>query len=76
MFPPQWRFTCATSSSSEQVLRNLANRSVQRITEVYREVERRLKSVNEKELLQKKMASNRQEREDTQEDIHVTLEQY
>ena len=76
MFPPQWRFTCATSSSSEQALRNLVNRSVQRITEVYRVIDQKLKSANKKELLQKKMASNRQEREDTQEDIHVTLEQY
>ena len=75
MLPPQWRLTCAVSSSSEQTLiRNMVNRSVRRITEMYRDLDRRLKSTAEKE--QKKMASNREEREGTQENIHLTLEQY
>ena len=74
MLPPQWRLTCALSSSSEQTLRNLVNRSMRRITETYRDLDRRLKSTAEKE--RKKMASNREEREGTQENIHLTLEQY
>ena len=67
MLPPQWRLTCALSSSSEQTLRNLVNRSVGRITEMYRDLDRILKSTAEKE--RKKMASNREEREGTQEII-------
>ena len=73
MLPPQWRLTCALSSSSVQTLRNLVNRSVGRITEMYRDLDRRLKSTAEKE---QKMVSNREEREGTQENIHLTLEQY
>ena len=49
------------SHSSEQTLRNLVNKSMRRITEMYRDLDRRLKSTAEKE--QKKMASNREERE-------------
>lgn len=52
------------------------NRSVQRISEMYQDLDRRLKRTSEKELFQKMMASNEQEREDTQENIHLTLEQY
>ena len=74
MLPPQWRLTCALSSSSDQTLRNLVNRSVRRITETYRVLDRILKSTAEKE--RKKVASNREEREGTQENIHLTLEQY
>ena len=75
MLPPQWRLTYALSSSSEQTLiRNMVNRSVRRITEMYQDLDRRLKSTAEKE--RKKMASNREEREGTQENIHLTLEQY
>ena len=78
MFPPHWRFTCGFSSSSKQKVQNLVNRSVQRITEVYREVDRRLKSTSEKEVFRRNMASNREERdlEDTHESAHITLEQY
>ena len=70
MLPPQWRLTFALSSSSEQTLRNLVNRSMRRITEMYRDLDRRLKSTAEKE--QKKMASNREEREGTQENMSYT----
>jgi len=73
MLPPQWRLTFALSSSSEQTLRNLVNRSVRRITEMYRDLDRRLKSTAEKE---QKVASNREETEGTQENIHLTSEQY
>ena len=74
MLPPQWRLTCALSSSSEQTLRNLVNRSVRRITEMYRDLDRRLKSTAEKE---RKVASNREERDlvDTHDSTHITLEQ-
>ena len=61
MLPPQWRLTFALSSSSDQTLRNLVNRSVRKITEMYRGLGRRQKSTAEKE--RKKVASNREERE-------------
>ena len=41
---------------------------------MYRDLDRRLKSTAEKE--RKKMASNQEEREGTQENILLTLEQY
>jgi len=49
ILPLQWRLTCALSSSSQQTLRNLVNRSVRRISEMYRNLDRRLKSTAEKE---------------------------
>ena len=65
----QWRVTCAVSSSSEQTLRNLVNKSGQRISEMYRQLQNRLKSTTEKELFQKKMARNQDEREEAHKNI-------
>ena len=50
----------------KQTLKNLVNKSVMRITDMYRSIERNLKSTTEKDLYQKKMASNQDEREETQ----------
>ena len=44
----QWRFACTISSSPEQTLKNLVNKSRQRITEVYRQLENRLTAEKEK----------------------------
>ena len=69
--------TCVTSAfSPEQTLRNLVNKSGQRITEMYRQLERRLKSTTEKKLFQKKAAGNHDERKDTHENIHEILEEH
>ena len=69
--------TCVTSAfSPEQTLRNLVNKSGQRITEMYRQLERRLKSTIEKKLFQKKAAGNHDERKDTHENIHEMLEEH
>ena len=65
----QWRVTCAVSSSTEQTLRNLVNKSGQRISEMYRQLQNRLKSTTEKELFQKKMARNQDEGEEAHKNI-------
>ena len=65
-------FTC-NASSPEQTLRNLVNKSGQRITEMYRQVKKRLKSTTEKELFQKKVAGNQ---DDTLENTHIMPEEH
>ena len=67
---------CVTTFSPEQTLRNLVNKSGQRITEMYRQLERRLKSTIEKELFRKKVARNQDEREDAHKNIHIMPEEH
>lgn len=69
-------FTCATSFSPEQMLRNLVNKSGQRITEIYHQLDRRLKSTTEKELFLKKLARSQDERQETLENIPTMPEEH
>ena len=57
-----------------QALRNLVNRSLQRISEVYSELEERLKSSAEKKAAQEKMRRDDQEEEEEEEETDQTLE--